>query len=165
MPVPLHDTRFKKFFWFFSKNFQKKIFFQRQQPNFCIPMTRSSVLCGTGSGRQGPGRIPRTPINENGAWIDASQAGKFFEKFLKNFSKFFRSMEAIQIKLRKCVLVLYFELCHFQIPHSLRCLHLLKQKVLIWWREIIVNLKLKILKIKKILLRWKSFCWFGMFFS
>uniref|UniRef100_A0A914LU27 peroxidase n=1 Tax=Meloidogyne incognita TaxID=6306 RepID=A0A914LU27_MELIC len=56
MPVPLHDTRFKK-----------------QQPNFCIPMTRSSVLCGTGSGRQGPGRIPRTPINENGAWIDASQ--------------------------------------------------------------------------------------------
>ncbi|CAK5096126.1 unnamed protein product [Meloidogyne enterolobii] len=80
MPVPLHDTRFKK-----------------QQPNFCIPMTRSSVLCGTGSGRQGPGRIPRTPINENGA-----------------------SMEAIQIKPRKCVLVLYFELYHFQIPRSLR---------------------------------------------
>uniref|UniRef100_A0A915LUV1 BZIP domain-containing protein n=1 Tax=Meloidogyne javanica TaxID=6303 RepID=A0A915LUV1_MELJA len=71
MPVPLHDTRFKK-----------------QQPNFCIPMTRSSVLCGTGSGRQGPGRIPRTPINENGAWIDASQAGKFFENFLKIFKNF-----------------------------------------------------------------------------
>ena len=28
-------------------------------------------------GRQGPGRFPRTPINENGAWIDASQAGNF----------------------------------------------------------------------------------------
>ena len=117
----------------FSLNFfLLRFFFQRQQPNFCIPMTRSSVLCGTGSGRQGPGRIPRTPINENGAWIDASQAGKFFENFWKISKNFFRSMEAIQIKLRKCVLVLYFELCHFQILRSLQCLHQLKQKVLIW---------------------------------
>lgn len=58
MPVPMHDTRLRK---------------PSKQPNFCIPMTRSNVLCGTGTGRQGAGRTPRTPVNENTAWIDASQ--------------------------------------------------------------------------------------------
>ncbi len=34
----------------------------------CIPMTRSIPLCGTGA----TGRVPRTQMNENTAFIDAS---------------------------------------------------------------------------------------------
>uniref|UniRef100_A0A915DHU7 peroxidase n=1 Tax=Ditylenchus dipsaci TaxID=166011 RepID=A0A915DHU7_9BILA len=47
IPIPRHDTR----------------------QGTCIPFTRSIPLCGTGP----TGRVPRTPMNENTAFIDASQ--------------------------------------------------------------------------------------------
>jgi hypothetical protein len=47
-----------------------------RQLNSCIPLTRTAALCGTGTGRQGSGRTPRTPINQNSVWIDASQVGR-----------------------------------------------------------------------------------------
>uniref|UniRef100_A0A183C816 ShKT domain-containing protein n=1 Tax=Globodera pallida TaxID=36090 RepID=A0A183C816_GLOPA len=60
MAVPSHDTRL-----------QKKL--KDSSLAGCIPFKRSGVLCGTGSGRTGPGRTPRTPVNMNSAWVDASQ--------------------------------------------------------------------------------------------
>ncbi|KAL3078983.1 hypothetical protein niasHS_014765 [Heterodera schachtii] len=60
MPVPSHDTRLKK-----------KL--KDSSLAGCIPFKRSGVLCGTGAGRTGPGRTPRTPMNMNSAWVDASQ--------------------------------------------------------------------------------------------
>lgn len=48
MPIPRHDAK------------------QGQ----CIPMTRSIPLCGTGTAGS---RTPRSPMNENTAFIDASQ--------------------------------------------------------------------------------------------
>ena len=49
MPIPRHDVK------------------QGQ----CIPLTRSIPLCGTGTTGM---RTPRTPMNENTAFIDGSQA-------------------------------------------------------------------------------------------
>lgn len=52
----------------------KKVFFYRR--GHCIPFSRSIPLCGTGP----TGQTPRTPMNENTAFIDASNVKFLFPK-------------------------------------------------------------------------------------